>query len=70
MILQEIVPKLYESPEETLKHCYVLRALERFAGFFGLADLEQVSEGPINRKYRIRASGMLDEVVRWHLEKK
>ncbi len=59
MILQEIERKPYEPPEDTVKHCYVLLALQRFAGFFGLADLEQITEGPINRKYRIHATGLL-----------
>ncbi len=67
MILQEIEPKLYEPPEDTLRNCYILRTLQRFAGFFGLADVEQISEGPLNREYRIRATGLLDEVVQWHL---
>jgi len=69
MIINEIEPKLYEPPENTLRHCYIVRTLQRFAGFFGLADLEQISEGSINREYRIRATGMLNEAIRWHVEK-
>ena len=67
MILQEIEPKLYEPPEDTLKRCYILRTLQRFTDFFGLADVEQVSEDPLNREYRVRASDLLGEVVHWHL---
>ncbi len=67
MILQEIEPKLYESPEDTLRSSYILRTLQRFAGFFGMADVEQVSKEPINRECRIRATGLLDEVVKWYL---
>ena len=37
MILQEIEPKMYEPQEDTLQHGYILRTLQRFAGFFGLA---------------------------------
>ena len=54
---QEIEPKPYEPPEDTLQHYYILRVLQRFAGFFGLADLEQISEGPINREYKVRSIG-------------
>ncbi len=67
MILREIEPKLYEPPEDTLRKVYILRVLQRFAGFFGLADIEQISKDPINREYRIRATGLLNEVVGWRL---
>ncbi len=67
MILREIEAKLYEPPEDTLRKVYFLRALQRFAGFFGLVDIEQVSEDPRNREYRVRATGLLDEVVEWNL---
>ncbi|HIP37914.1 MAG TPA: hypothetical protein EYG88_00695 [Desulfocapsa sulfexigens] len=67
MILQEIEPKMYEPPEDTLQHGYILRTLQRFAGFFGLADLEQISEGPINREYKVRATGLVKEIVHFTL---
>lgn len=63
VILQEIEPKIYEPPENTLRNCYILRTLVRFADFFGLADVEQISEEPLHRKYRVRATGLLKEVV-------
>ena len=66
MILQEVERKPYEELEDTLQHCYILRVLQRFAGFFGLVDLEQISEGPINHEYRVRATGLLKEIVQWH----
>lgn len=66
MILFEIEPKLYQEPQDTLMKCYILRMLENFADFFGLADLEQTSQGIINREYRIRATCLLKEVVQWH----
>ena len=67
MILQEVERKPYEGPEDTLQHCYILRTLQRFAGFFGLADLEQISEGPINREYKVRATGLVKEIVHFTL---
>lgn len=67
MLINEVEPKLYERPEDTIQRCYILRTLQRFAGFFGLADVEPVSDEPLNRKYRVRATDLLDEVVHWHL---
>jgi len=67
MILRDFEPRLYEPPEDTLRKAYSSRVLLRFAGFFGLVDIEQVSEGPVNREYRVRAAGLLDEVVEWNL---
>ncbi len=68
MILQEIESKPCEPPEDTLRNCYSLRTLQRFAGFFGLAHIEQVSREPINREYRVRATELLDEMIHFHLE--
>ena len=67
MILQEIEPKPYEPPEDTLRHGYILRTLQRFAGFFGLADLEQISEEQINREYRVRSTSLSEKIIQWHL---
>ncbi len=67
MILREIEPRSYESPEDTLRRVYSLRALQRFAGFFGLAGIEQVSTDPTKHEYRIRTTGLLDEVMEWNL---
>ncbi len=67
MALQEVQPTFYAEPEKTLQQCYILRTLNRFAGFFGLAEIEQVSEEPIDRGYRIRSSGLLDQMVQFHL---
>lgn len=67
MILQEIEPRPYASPEDTLRRVYSVRVLHRFAGFFGLADIEQVSTDPINPEYRIRATGSLNEMMTWNV---
>jgi hypothetical protein len=67
MILQEIEPRPYASPKDTLRRVYSVRVLHRFAGFFGLADIEQVSTDPIDPEYRIRATGLLDEVLTWNV---
>ena len=67
MLINEVEPKLYESPEDTIKQCYTLRTLQRFADFFGLADVEQISNEPLNHKYRVRALELLDKIVKWHV---
>lgn len=67
MILREIEPGMYEQPEDTLRKVYFLRVLQRFAGFFGLVEIEQISNDPINREYRVRATDLLDEVMAWNL---
>lgn len=67
MILREIEPSPYEPPEDTFRQVYSLRVLQQFAEFFGLADLEQVSSDPINREYRVRATGLLSKVIGWNI---
>ncbi len=67
MILQEIEPRRYESSDDTLQQVYILRVLHRFAGFFGLVDIEPVSEDSMKREYRVRATALLNEVVEWKL---
>ncbi|MFW8601832.1 hypothetical protein ACOHYD_10170 [Desulfobacterota bacterium M19] len=67
MIINEIEPNPYEPPKDTLKRCYILRTLHRFAGFFGLADIEKISKEPIKREYRVRTTELLQEVVHWNL---
>ncbi|TCD48252.1 SEC-C domain-containing protein [Chlorobium sp. N1] len=65
-ILQEAPEKRWTTPESEAGGCYLLRAMDRFAGFFGLAEViekERVTgEDPIER-YRIRALPLLWEAV-------
>lgn len=67
MVLQEIDPKPYQTKEVTLTNVYFLRVLKRFADFFGLADVEEVSKDPLNRDSRIRSTDLLGEMVEWNL---
>ncbi len=67
VLMNEIEPRQYEPPEDTLQHCYILRTLVRFAGFFGLADVERISQEPLNCEYRIRTTGLLKEAVHFRV---
>lgn len=66
LALREILPVSYMEPEENLENCFVLRSLKRFADFFGIAELERISTDPIKEKFRIRATALLDEMIRFH----
>lgn len=67
MILRKIEPKFYELPEGALRKVCILLFLQRFAGFYGLADIEQVSIDPINPEYRVCSASLLSEAVEWNL---
>ena len=66
MALGEISPVSYMEPEESLQNCFILRSLDRFADFFGIAELERTSTDPIKEQYRIRTSALFDEMIRLH----
>ena len=66
MALGEISPVSYVEPEESLQNCFVVRSLERFADFFGIAELERISSDPFKEKFRIRATALLDEMIHFH----
>lgn len=70
-ILQEAPEKSWSPPESEAGSCYLLRAMDRFAGFFGLAEVieKERTEGgdPVDR-YRLRALPLLDEAVRIRLD--
>jgi hypothetical protein len=66
MLMDEIVLRpWHDNPEEPLRRCYSLRMLERFAGFFGLVDLEETSQDPLRAEWRVRATPLLSELVRF-----
>lgn len=64
MVVDEVKSLPYFTAEEQIRHCYDLRALDRFLQFMGLASIEKIpSEKPFSREYRIRKLALLDEVV-------
>lgn len=63
--LKDVEEKTYEMPIETLRRIYTLRSLERFADFFGLAELKLESDTPLKREYQVRATALLDALLQF-----
>jgi hypothetical protein len=53
----------YQSPEETVRHCYSQRALADFASFFGLIGFIPATEDYLNQQYTVRKLPLLDQFV-------
>jgi hypothetical protein len=53
-------------PEKTVRSCYRWRCLLNFAGFFGLARVDPLSEHISNRDYRIKKESLLEQAVHFH----
>lgn len=51
--------------EEQLRRCYTGRALLDFADFFGLAEVEKVSEDILCDEYRVKALPLLGDALRF-----
>ncbi|MBP1749521.1 MAG: motif domain protein [Deltaproteobacteria bacterium] len=66
-ILNEAASQLtYTAPENIVGSCYSLRCLEGFAVFFGLMDIEYEGTDTIDRKFKLKKTALLDEVVNFH----
>ncbi len=63
MALEMFPEPSYSSAEEEARHCYFLRSLDRFANFFGLAELKPESQELFRRSYVIEKSALLDRFV-------
>jgi hypothetical protein len=63
MALEMFPETSYRSAEEGARHCYFLRSLDRFAHFFGLAELKPKSQELFPRSYVIEKSALLDRFV-------
>jgi hypothetical protein len=57
----------YSTAEDDARRCFFLRALERFAAFFGLAELTLESQELYRCNYVIRKSALLDRFVSFKL---
>jgi hypothetical protein len=60
MALDMFPETTYSTAENTARHCYFIRALERFAAFFGLAELELKARKMSLEPYLVRKSKLLD----------
>lgn len=53
----------YSTTENSTRHCYVIRALERFAAFFRLAELVPESRKSHGYRYGVEKTALLDRFV-------
>lgn len=67
-VIGEARPYTFETAEEAVGRCYVTRALERFAGFLGLAEIQRDPAGRCSDGFRLRKLPLLDHVVQFQLE--
>ena len=67
MVLDEIPPHQFFTPEEHVRSSYTWRMLVHFADFFGLATVEPVSDSLMSREYRVQSLPLLQEVVQFQV---
>jgi hypothetical protein len=63
MALDMFSDSSYWSAEDEARRCYFLRSLDRFAAFFGLAELKPGSQELFPNSYVIGKSALLDRFV-------
>ncbi|MEA3464979.1 MAG: SEC-C metal-binding domain-containing protein [Thermodesulfobacteriota bacterium] len=63
MLLEEFPSSNYFTSQQRLGSCYALRAIHRFAAFWGLVELEKVDKNKYLSTYRIRKLPLLDTLV-------
>lgn len=63
MALESFPETSYSTVEDDARRCYFLRALERFAVFFGLAELTTESRELFQYRYAIRKSALLERFI-------
>lgn len=68
-VLDEVCgPLLYKkSKEEYVGLCYSLRTMRRFAHFFGLIELNNISPMLISQSYEIKKRPLLDQLLTFHV---
>ncbi len=59
-------PTSYYTPEDCLRLSYSVRCLERFAGFFGLVEIERPERDRYSEDYKVRKLPLLDQVVQFN----
>jgi hypothetical protein len=67
MVMQEVHPDdcAYSEPDDIINSVYSIRAIERFALFFGLAEIERVGQGRQSHS-EIRKTPLLFELLHFH----
>lgn len=56
----------WRTPEQTVRQEYFNRTLYRFAPYFGLAEVECINDDTLAPNYRVRATPLLGQVIRFH----
>ena len=64
MLLEEIPPQNWATPEQHLTRCYVPRFFSRFAIWWGLAELEKKGDIFNNEKDVVRKGKILEQLFR------
>lgn len=65
-VLGEARPYPFESAEEQITRCYTIRALDRFAEFLGLVEIERDPTDKYANEFRLRKLPLVDHVVHFH----
>jgi hypothetical protein len=68
MVLDELPQNPYRGPEEEAKRCFSLRALERFASFFGFADVRMPGRYPMGLPLEVKKDPFLDSWISFKIE--
>ncbi|HEY3278661.1 MAG TPA: hypothetical protein VGJ94_18750 [Syntrophorhabdaceae bacterium] len=55
------------TPEEAVRECYTRRCIEGFAVFLGLMEIEWEERGFPRRRFKVRKTGLLNDLVTFHL---
>ncbi len=63
--LEEVPEAPWRDEEDSLRRCFTIRALERFAGFFGLASVVPKSESPLESEFRVSTLPLLSRSVQF-----
>jgi hypothetical protein len=63
--LRDAPQRSFETPEQTLKHCFSVRALERFAHFFGFVEFDAARKRTWQEPRLLRKTPFLDDWVRF-----
>jgi len=66
MVLEMFPETHYTSTDEQVRYAYFLRALDRFAAFFGLAELIVEDEELYRSKYVVRQTVLLDRFLNFN----
>lgn len=70
VVMREVSPLSYSTPEQTVRNCYSSRCLKGFAKFLGLVEIERESDNLFERRFKVRKRTLLNEALVFHLGRK